>query len=274
MRKLLLGVLSLLVVAAFASPAQAQSAATVMLLHGIPDTPVDVYVDGAVVIEGFEPADMQDLSSFAGQSLANVQVVPAGGDVADAVIEIPSLDVPASGNWTVVAHLGADGTPTLTPFENDTSQIAAGEGRITVRHTAQAPAVDIVVGDTRPFTNLSNPNQVSADLPAGPLPASIAAAGGDVIASVADILGSEPSVTAGANTILYAVGSLEGGSFDLYVQQITGLGAAPTGVPTGNSSVESGTTSLAVAAGLGALALLAIGGLTVGGRLAVARRQG
>lgn len=273
MRKFLLGALSLLLVAAFATPANAQSGATVMLLHGIPDTPVDVYVDGAEVIGDFQPADMQDLSAFAGQTLANVQVVPAGGDVADAVITLPELAVPASGNWTVVAHLGADGTPTLTPFENDTSSIAAGEGRITVRHTAQAPAVDIVVGDARPFTNLSNPNEASADLPAGPLPASIAAAGGDVIASVADILGSEPAVTAGANTILYAVGNLEGGSFDLYVQQITGLGAAPAGVPTGDSPVESGTSALLVAGGLAALAVVATGGLVVA-RPALARRQG
>ena len=37
--------------------------------------------------------------------------------------------MPASGNWTVLAHLDADGTPTLTPFENDTSPLAAGQGR-------------------------------------------------------------------------------------------------------------------------------------------------
>lgn len=273
MRKILLGALSLLMVAAFTSPAQAQAGATVMLLHGIPDTPVDVYVDGGEVIGDFQPADMQDLSAFAGQTLANIQVVPAGGDPAtDAVIEVPSLDVPASGNWTVVAHLDGSGAPTITPFENDTSQIAAGEGRITVRHTAAAPAVDIVVGDARPFTNLSNPQSVAADLPAGPLPASIAAAGGDVIASVADILGAEPSVTAGANTILYAVGDLEAGSFNLYVQQITGLGAAPAGVPTGDSPIGSGTPALLVG-GVVVLAVATTGGL-VAARPALARRRG
>lgn len=272
MRKFLIGVLSALTLALFAVPASAQSGATVMLLHGIPGTPVDVYVDGGAVIEGFQPADMQDLSSFAGQSLANVQVVPEGGDPAtDAVIEIPSLDVPASGNWTVVAHLQEDGTPTLTPFENDTSAIAAGEGRITVRHTAQAPAVDIVVAGERPFTGLSNPNEVSADLPAGPLPAEIAPAGGDPIASVADLIGQEPAVTEGTNTILYAVGSLEGGTFDIYVQAISGLGSAPAGVPTGNSPVDSG-----IPAGfwIAAAALIGVAGVGVaGGRLAVARSR-
>ena len=262
MRRIIAVLTSALVLMLLAPTAGAQAGATVMLLHGIPGVTVDVYVDGGAVIEGFEPGAMQDLSSFAGATLENVAVVPAGGDpTTDAVIEVPSLAVPSSGNWTVVAHLDAAGTPTITPFQNDVSTIAAGQGRITVRHTAQAPAVDIVVGDARPFTNLSNPHEVVADLPAGPLPASIAAAGGDVLASVADILGAEPSVTAGVNTILYAVGSLSGDSFTLYVQTIGGLGAAPAAVPTGNTPVSNSADVAAwaaVAAGtalLGAVAL-------------------
>jgi len=269
MRRAVIAVLGLLVAAAFATPAQAQSDPTVMLLHGIPDTPVDVYVGGEVVVADFQPAAMQDLSAFAGSTLTDIAVVPAGGELADAVIEVPELAVPASGNWTVVAHLTADGTPTVTPFENDTSSIAAGEGRITVRHTAAAPAVDIVVGDTRPFTDLSNPNEVSADLPAGELPAEIAAAGGDVIASVADILGATPSVTEGVNTILYAVGDLEGGSFNLYVQTIEGLGSAPTAVNTGNSPV----TDDAVPTALVAMGIAVAGAAVVFGGRAVARSR-
>ena len=42
-----------------------------MLLHGIPGIDLDVAMDDAVVIPGFEPDDMQDLSSFAGQTLVN-----------------------------------------------------------------------------------------------------------------------------------------------------------------------------------------------------------
>lgn len=273
MRRALLAVVSLLAVALFAGPAGAQSGggATVMLLHGIPGTPVDVYVGGEVVIGGFQPAAMQDLSAFAGQTLQDVAVVPAGGQLADAVIQVPSLEVPASGDYTVVAHLTADGTPTITPFRNDTGQIPAGQGRITVRHLAAAPAVDIVVGSERPFTGLSNPNEVSAVLPAGALPAQVAAAGGDVLASVGDLLGSAPAVTEGANTILYAVGSLEGGSFDIYAQPITGLGSAPSSVDTGNSPISdaaTGGSGLVVAAAAG---LVALGAATVAGGRALAR---
>ncbi|MEM1335327.1 MAG: hypothetical protein AAGG08_17905, partial [Actinomycetota bacterium] len=49
-----------------AGAASAQDDVSVMLLHGIPDVPVDVYVDGAEVIPDFQPGDMQDISAFAG----------------------------------------------------------------------------------------------------------------------------------------------------------------------------------------------------------------
>ena len=87
----------------------AQASADIMLLHGIPGIDVDVAVDGAVVIPGFEPGDMQDLSSFAGQTLVNLEVRPAGTEDV-AIGPVASFDVPASGSWTVVAHLDADGT--------------------------------------------------------------------------------------------------------------------------------------------------------------------
>jgi hypothetical protein len=120
MKKILAGVAAaaaaLLVVPA--GTPSAQEGATVMLLHGIPDTPVDVAVDGAVVVPGFEFGDMQDLSPFAGQTLTNVEVRLAGTEDV-AIGPVAEFPVPASGNWTVVAHLDADGAPTITPFEND-----------------------------------------------------------------------------------------------------------------------------------------------------------
>jgi hypothetical protein len=241
-----------------------QESATVSLMHGIPGATVDVVVDGSVVIPGFEPGSMQDLSSFAGQTLANVEVRAAGTE--DVVIgPIESLPVPDAGNWTVVAHLGADGTPTLTPFENDVSPLAAGQGRLTVRHTAAAPAVDIILADgSRPFTNLSNPNEAAADLPAGPITgAQIAPTGGEALAPVPDV-----ELPAGTNLIVYAVGSLEDGSFTFQTQSIDGLGGEPTAVNTGDSQLGS-DSSTAVFALVAAAAVLGLGGTG----LALARRR-
>jgi hypothetical protein len=232
-----------------------------MLLHGIPGITVDVAVDGAVVIPGFEPGDMQDLSSFAGQTLTNLEVRPAGTEDV-AIGPVASFDVPASGSWTVVAHLDAEGTPTITPFENDTSAAADGQGRLTVRHTAAAPAVDIVLGEARPVENLSNPNEASLDLPAGEIAgAQIAPTGGDPIGDVPTV-----TVVAGENLIVYAVGSLSDDTFTFYTQDVAlesagssaGDGTpAPTAVNTGGELGASSTSSVALfaaAAGLFALA--------------------
>ena len=65
--------------AADARPAQ-DGGARIHLLHGIPDTPVDVEANGENVIEGFEFGDTEDLSALAGQTLAGLTVKPAGTD--------------------------------------------------------------------------------------------------------------------------------------------------------------------------------------------------
>jgi MYXO-CTERM domain-containing protein len=240
--------------------AGAQESATVSLMHGIPGATVDVVVDGSVVIPGFEPGSMQDLSSFAGQTLANVEVRAAGTE--DVVIgPIESLPVPDAGNWTVVAHLGADGTPTLTPFENDVSPLAAGQGRLTVRHTAAAPAVDIILADgSRPFTNLSNPNEAAADLPAGTVSAEVVPTGADepVVIGPADL-----PVAEGSSLIVYAVGSLDGGTIQTLTETIDGLGSAPGAVQTGNSPVDDGTPGSLPWIVAAAAALAAGGALTL-----------
>ena len=86
---------------------------------------------------------------------------------------------PARGrqNYTAVAHLDAAGAPTATLFTNDISTTAAGQGRLTVRHVAAAPAVDVVAGGTAVISNLTNPNEKVLDLPAGTVSASVTATG-------------------------------------------------------------------------------------------------
>jgi len=269
MKKLLAGAAALAatLLAVPAGTTSAQESTDIMLLHGIPGITVDVAVDGAVVLPGFEPGAMQDLSSFAGQTLTNLEVRPAGTEDV-AIGPVASFDVPASGSWTVVAHLDADGTPTITAFENNTSAAAAGQGRLTVRHTAAAPAVDIVLGDARPVENLSNPDEASLDIPAGEIAgAQIAPTGGDPIGDVPTV-----NVAAGSNLIVYAVGSLADETFTYYTQDVSLAAAegdataettsgdgtpAPTAVNTGGELGATSNSSVALfaaAAGLFALA--------------------
>lgn len=241
-----------------ATPSAAQESARIHLIHGIPDTPVDVVAGGEVVFSDFQFGDTQDLSALAGQTLTGLTVNAAGTETV--AIDAGDTALPASGNHTIIAHLDAEGTPTLAVFENDTSAIAAGQGRLTVRHTAAAPAVDVLADGQAAFTNLANPNEASADLPVGTVSASVVPTGASepVVIGPADL-----SVTDGSSLIVYAVGSLDGDSLTVLTETIDGLGTAPTAVNTGNSPVRDAGVPVG---------LLAVGGLVLLAAAVPARR--
>jgi hypothetical protein len=266
--KKLLGALAAIVLAALMmAPAGAQGAkATITLMHGIPNTPVDVEVGGANVFTNFNFGEMKDLSSLAGQTLKGLKVKAAG--TSTVAIDAGDVALPASGNYTAIAHLDATGKPKLTVFANDTSMIASGKGRLVVRHTAAAPAVDVKANGTTAFANLTNPNEAKADLAVGTISATVTPAGAatPVVIGPADL-----AIKDGTSLIVYAVGSLDGKTLGVLTQSIAGLGGASMVVNTGNSPVgESSSNTLTVA--LGAAALVSL--LGAGSVLAVRRVKG
>ncbi|HEU5084821.1 MAG TPA: DUF4397 domain-containing protein [Acidimicrobiales bacterium] len=254
-----IAVLATAALVVLATPSAAQESARIHLIHGIPDTPVDVVAGGEVVFSDFQFGDTQDLSGLAGQTLAGLTVNAAGTETV--AIDAGDVTLPASGNHTIIAHLDAEGTPTLAVFENDTSSIAAGKGRLTVRHTAAAPAVDVLANGQAAFTNLANPNEATADLPVGTISASVVPTGATepVVIGPADL-----TIADGSSLIVYAVGSLDGESLTVLTETIDGLGTAPTAVDTGNSPI-------AEEAGL-PVGLLALAGLVVLAAAVPARR--
>jgi Domain of unknown function (DUF4397) len=229
------------------------------LIHGIPGVPVDVAAGGAEVFADFQFGQTKDLSALAGTTLEDLQVLAAGTDTV--AIDAGDVDLPSSGNYTVLAHLTADGDPTLTVFENSTATIAAGQGRLVVRHTAAAPAVDITANGAVAFADVTNPNEATADLPVGTITAAVVPAGETepVVIGPADL-----TIADGSELIVYAVGSLEDGTLDVLTETITGLGSNPSRIDTGNSPIDNGRgdshrgTLLAFAA---AAAVIAAGGL-------------
>ncbi len=253
---------------ALALPASAQEAgAEVRVLHGIPGTPVDVYVNGERALDDFAPGTTtDDLALAEGSYSVAVFAADAADDSGTPVLGPVDLAVPASGNVSVIAHLSADGAPTITPFVNDTSPAAAGSGRLVVRHTAAAPAVDVLAGGEPALTNLSNPNEDSADLPAGTIAASVAATG-----TTEPVIGpADVPVVAGQATIVYAIGSLADSTLDVLVQNVPLDGSsAPSGVPAGSGGLVDGEGlpgSVLVATGLGAAVAL-------GGAVALSRTR-
>lgn len=249
-------------VALIAAPMSAANAtegagdATVSVLHGVPGLTVDVYANGEELIPDFAPGTLTDPLSLPAGTY-DLQVFADGDtpDSADPAIEANGVQVPAGANATVVAHLDADGNPTLTPFVNDTSATAPGESRLTVRHTAAAPAVDVRADGEVLFAGLTNPNEESGDVPAGTYSADVVLAGTeDVALGPADL-----DLAEGTSTIVYAWGSAEDGNLDLAVQTIDGLHSAPAGVPGGEAGLAPESNGVpAWVLGLGLTSALAL----------------
>jgi hypothetical protein len=213
------------------APAYAISDTTADLsvLHGIPDTPVDVYVNGDLTLDDFQPGDLAGPLDLPAGTYEVALTAPDAADDSAPILGPVSVTLEANTSYTAVAHLTEAGDPTVTPFVNDISATAAGEGRLTVRHVAAAPAVDILAGGSPVIEGLTNPNEASLDLPAGTVSASVAAAGTtDPLLGPADV-----AVNEGELTIVYAWGSLDDDNLALAVQTVTGLHSSPDGVPSG-----------------------------------------
>lgn len=244
--------------------ARAADTASVSVVHGIPGTPVNVFVNGKDTLPNFQPGTVAGpLELPAGDY--EVKVFPAADTAGTGTPVIQATaTVRAGQNVTLVAHLKADGTPTLTPFVNSTSMIAAGKARLVVRHTAAAPAVDVRANGAVAFKALTNPNEASADLAAGSISADVVLAGTPTV-----VIGpATVDLKAGTETIVYAIGSAEKKDLALVVQTITGMGGAPGGVNAGTGGfaapTDPGTPGWVWAlAGVGGLLLLSAG--TAGG---------
>ncbi|MEU7839487.1 DUF4397 domain-containing protein [Micromonospora sp. NPDC049114] len=250
-------------VAAFtASPAYAATS-KVSVVHGIPDTPVDVYVNGKKTLNNFKPGDVAGPLNLA-EGEYDIALTKPGEPVGSAILKVDNAEVPGGANISLAAHLDAAGKPKITPFVNDVSKVDAGKARLIVRHTAAAPAVDVRAGGTPVFKGLTNPKEAKADVDAGTVKADVVLAGTDTVA----IGPADLNLKEGTATIVYAIGSAEDKNLDVVAQTITGLHSAPGGVPSGDGG-QAGTgvqTWWYALAGAGVLLLL--GG---GVRMATAR---
>lgn len=252
--------LAMLALAMPGASAQA-SGAKVTVVHGVPGLTVDVCVDGTEVVEDFDFKDIAGPLDLAAGTY-DLGVTAADSGCAAAILTADDVALTDGLNASVVAHLTEAGDPTLSIFVNDTSTIAAGNGRVTVRHTAQAPAVDIWAGADPLFVNLINPNEDSADVPTATY--SIAIQANPSTSPDSPAVGPVSlEAPEGTSRIVYAVGVL-GSTFDLLIQDISGLGAAPGGVDSGTGGLaDDGGSSLLPIVLLAGLALVAFGGGTV-----------
>lgn len=232
-------------------------------MHGIPDTPVDVYVNGKKTLDNFKPGDVAGSLNLE-EGEYDIALTKPGEAIDKAILKVDDAAVPGGANISIAAHLDAAGQPKITPFANDVSKVDAGKARLIVRHTAAVPEVDVRAGGTPVFEGLTNPNEAKGDVDAGSVQADVVLAGTDTVA----IGPADLNLKEGTATIVYAIGSAEAKNLDVVAQTITGLHFAPGGVPSGDGG-QAGTgvdTWWYVLTGAGVLLLL--GG---GVRMATAR---
>ncbi|MCY1673733.1 DUF4397 domain-containing protein [Pseudarthrobacter sp. SL88] len=219
------GALSLAASLAFAAPAHAggwhhdDDPALLSVLHGVPGLTVDVWVNGALTLDDFTPGTLAGPLELAA---GDYQIAITAADATSAdnpVIGPVDVELEEGSNYTAVAHLNADGAPTATLFTNDTKAPRNDrKGKLTVRHVAAAPAVDVLAGGKAVIEGLSNPDGATLKLKAGTYSASVAAAGTtDPVIGPADV-----TVEGGKNTIVYAWGSLADKTLKVAVQVVDG----------------------------------------------------
>lgn len=253
--------LSAAVLAVGAAPALAapEDAAELSVLHGVPDLVVDVWVDDELTLDDFEPGTLAGPLELPAGTYSVAITASDAADASDLVLGPIDLELENGMSYTAVAHLDADGAPAAALFTNDISATEAGEGRLTVRHVAAAPAVDVLADGEAVVTELANGDEATLDLPAGTVPAAVAAAG-----TTEPVLGpADVSVTDGQLTVVYAWGSLEDGNLALATQTVAAGHSAPDGVPTGEVRVPEDGGAVAPLVILGMLAVAGVAGLAI-----------
>lgn len=212
------------------APAQAQDQAMVSVFHGIPGMTVDVYANGDKLLGDFEPGTVTDPQSLDAGTY-DIQIFEAGqGPDGTPALE-KQVKVPEGGNATVAAHLSADGEPRLTAYTDDVSEVDAGKARLTVRHVAAAPAVDVRAGGQPVFTDLTNPGEDTAAVDAGSVNADVVLAGTDTVA----IGPAELDLKEGTSNVVYAWGSARDKNLALATQTLSGMETTPNAVHAGGS---------------------------------------
>ena len=185
--------------------AAAQETGSVYVVHGIPDTPVDVYVDGKKAIDDFKPISEQgpvDLPAGPTRSRCS----PA--DAADGS-GTPVLSASTRRARRRQRHAGgapdADGKPKVTPFKND---VGRGRGRTGpaggAAHRRRAGG-GRARGRQARDPGADQPATEGAEVPAGSVSAAVAAAGTtDPVIGPADV-----DLKEGTATFVHAIGSLQ-----------------------------------------------------------------
>jgi Domain of unknown function (DUF4397) len=131
-------------------------AADAYLIHGIPGVePVDISVNGSCDFDDVNFGDTAGPVELPA-GVYDIAVFLDGGGACDGDLAITgAFNVSLLDTAVLVAHLDANGAPVLSKFTTNAAATAPGNARLTVYHTAVAPAVDIRLRGTDPSQRLN-----------------------------------------------------------------------------------------------------------------------
>jgi hypothetical protein len=221
-------------------PAQVSAQwASVYAVHGIPGDalgaarplPVDVQVtpaggSGICALSGFVFGEIAGPLSLP-PGTYTVEIKPANSlaPCSEGTLLSASPTLAGGASYTLVAHLGAGGAPMVSAYVNDVSRTASGTARVSVHHTAAAPAVNVTLArgagqgnaPAATIAGLANPEKQTAAVRPGEYQLSIApaAAPGTVVYGPGPVA-FRPFTT----TLVFAIGDIGDGSFRLVTKEI------------------------------------------------------
>lgn len=224
----LVALLAALGLAVGVSPtAGAAEPATVTVLHAIPAgmgaDRVDVYSGRTLVVDNLAPGDMESLRLTAGTYDISVYADGTRPGTGTPLLKAPRARVTSDSNLTFAAALTTSGRPILRQFTNNTRTVGMDMGRLTVRHIAAAPAVDVRSRGSVLMRNLRNPGQQDAGLYDGTYRLDVVLAGTSkrVEGPFDVIITNKPGRSdMGNNAIVYVWGSAADGTLQHTIQNV------------------------------------------------------
>ncbi|HEU4527223.1 MAG TPA: DUF4397 domain-containing protein [Actinomycetota bacterium] len=158
---------SLAISAIFVGTASAASKARLNVVHGIPGVDVNVCVNGTEAIPDFNPGEVVTGVALAAGTY-DLKIVAQADDCADpAILSANDVELMAGKNYSAVAHLDEGGDPTLALFRNNVKALPKGTARLTVRHAAAAPEVDVWANGSVLLRDVPNGASATMKVPTG-----------------------------------------------------------------------------------------------------------
>jgi hypothetical protein len=241
-RKIALLAAALAVLPAGAAMADSHTGdAQVVVVHGVPGLEVDILVDGAAAIEGFNFGDTAVTELPAGDYELGV----AATGTTDAILTLDA-SLTAGTSVTVAAYLQEGGEPTLAAFANETD----GTG-IQPFHLADFGAVSIIAGGEIALDDVTNGVTARVDVPGGTTVPGVGigvAGSSDAAIDLGDV-----TVPEGKLVLAYAIGPDEGEELPSVVTEVVDVASA-TSDDTAEEEADGGAAPTAVHSGTGGLA--------------------